>query len=67
MDKKAAVRCSNHNRGPEVKKVCSAGCIGGKLCTKQCEQEAILVEGNLARVDYEKCAEKCPSGIIVEL
>lgn len=72
-DKTVAVRCSNHDRGPEVKKVCSAGCIGCKLCTKQCEHEAILVDGNLAHIDYGKCvgcgkcAEKCPSKIITSL
>lgn len=72
-DKKVAVRCSNHDRGPEVKKVCSAGCIGCRLCTKQCEHEAILVDGNLAHIDYEKCAgcgkcaEKCPSQIITRV
>ena len=69
-DKKVAVRCSNHDRGPQVKNVCSAGCIGCKLCMKQCEHQAIMVEGNVARIDYAKCAgcghcaEKCPSQII---
>ncbi|MGN0335122.1 MAG: RnfABCDGE type electron transport complex subunit B [Lachnospiraceae bacterium] len=69
-DKKVAVECSNHDKGPEVKKVCTAGCIGCKLCTKQCEQDAITVDGFLAHIDYEKCigcekcAEKCPSKII---
>lgn len=69
-DKKTAVRCSNRDRGPAVKKVCSVGCIGCKLCTKQCEHEAIQVEGNLAHIDYEKCvecgkcAEKCPAKAI---
>lgn len=69
-DKKVAVRCSNHDRGPEVKKVCSAGCLGCKACTKQCEHSAITVEGNLAHIDYDKCAgcgkcaEKCPAKII---
>lgn len=72
-DKKVAVRCSNHDRGPEVKKVCSAGCLGCKLCTKQCEHGAIQVEGNLAHIEYDKCAgcgkcaEKCPSKIITHL
>ena len=72
-DKKVAVRCMNHDRGPAVKKVCSAGCIGCKVCTKQCENSAIVVEGNLAHIEYdkcvgcEKCAQKCPSKIITKL
>lgn len=70
VDKKIAVQCSSHDRGPQVKKVCSAGCIGCRLCMKQCEHDAIHVEDNLAQIDYEKCvgcgkcAEKCPAKII---
>ena len=64
------VKCASRDRGPAVKKVCSAGCIGCKLCTKQCEVGAIEVENNIAHIDYEKCvgcgkcAEKCPAKII---
>lgn len=69
-DKKIAVRCANTDKGPAVKKVCSAGCIGCKLCTKQCENAAITVDDNIAHIDYDKCtgcgkcAEKCPVKII---
>ena len=65
-----AVACSNKDKGPQVKKVCSTGCIGCRLCVKQCESEAITVEDNVAHIDYEKCigcgkcAEKCPSKVI---
>ena len=68
--KRVAVRCSNHDRGPMVKKVCSAGCIGCGVCTRQCEYDAIHVENSLAHVNYEncvqcgKCAEKCPVKVI---
>ena len=67
-----AVQCSNRDKGPQVKKVCSAGCIGCMLCTRQCEAKAITVENNLARINYEactqcgKCAEMCPSQVITQ-
>ena len=70
-DKKVAVQCSNKDRGPLVKKVCSAGCIGCTVCVKQCEHEAIVMDGNLAHVIYDncvqcgKCAEKCPQKVII--
>ena len=60
----------NKDRGPQVKKVCSAGCIGCMLCTRQCEFDAIHVENNVAHVDQEKCigcticAQKCPKKVI---
>ena len=66
-----AVQCSNRDKGPQVKQVCSAGCIGCMLCTRQCEAGAITVENNLAHIDYEactqcgKCAEKCPAKVII--
>lgn len=68
--KRVIVQCSNKDKGPQVKKVCSAGCIGCMLCTRQCESGAITVADNLARVNYEactqcgKCAEKCPVKVI---
>lgn len=64
------VQCSNRDKGPLVKKVCSAGCIGCGLCAKQCESDAIVFDGTLARVNPEKCtlcgkcAAKCPVKVI---
>jgi Na+-translocating ferredoxin:NAD+ oxidoreductase RNF subunit RnfB len=66
-----AVRCSSKDRGPAVKKACSAGCLGCSACVKQCENDAIHMEGNVAHIDYEKCvgcgkcAAKCPAKSIV--
>ena len=68
--KHVSVRCSNKDKGPQVKQVCSAGCIGCSLCVRQCGSDAIHVENNLAHVDYEKCVqcgkcvEKCPVKVI---
>ena len=68
--KHVAVQCSNHDKGPTVRKVCSAGCIGCGLCVKQCDAEAIKLTANLARVNYAacvqcgRCADKCPAKVI---
>ena len=65
-----AVQCRNQDKGPVVRKVCSAGCIGCMLCTKLCPTGAITVTNNVAHIDYEKCvecgacAEKCPAKVI---
>jgi heterodisulfide reductase subunit A-like polyferredoxin len=67
---KTVVRCSNKDKGKDVKLVCEVGCIGCRLCTKQCESGAITVEDNLAHIDYTlcedcgKCAAKCPQKTI---
>ena len=51
---------------------CSVGCIGCKKCEKECHFDAIHVEGNVAKIDYEKCkncgmcAKVCPRGIILK-
>lgn len=64
------VQCNSHDKGPDVKKKCDAGCIGCTLCTKQCENDAIHMDNNLAVIDYEKCtncgkcAAKCPAKVI---
>lgn len=69
-DSKLAVACASKDKGKDVIAVCSAGCIGCMLCTKQCEFGAITVENNVAHIDYEKCtgcgkcAEKCPKKVI---
>lgn len=71
VGKANAVRCSSHERGPAVKKVCSAGCLGCGICAKQCPEGAITVQNNLASIDPAKCVgcgkceEKCPAKVIV--
>ena len=63
------VKCKNRDKGSEVRKYCSVGCISCRLCEKNCEAGAISVDG-VAKIEYDKCTgcgicvEKCPKGII---
>lgn len=65
------VVCNSNDFGKDVKAVCQAGCIGCRLCEKNCESDAIHVENNLAHIDYDKCVncgkckEKCPAKVIL--
>ena len=62
---KNAIRCSNKQKGAEVRKFCKKGCIGCKKCETVCPTNAIKVNNNLAEINYElcincgKCAEVC--------
>ena len=63
---RVVVKCSNKNKGAEVRKICTSGCIGCMKCEKNCPTGAITVKDNLATIDYSKCtacglcAEVCP-------
>lgn len=64
------VQCRSLDKGKDVKAKCSVGCIACTLCTKVCEYDAIHMQGNVAKIDYEKCtncgacAKKCPVKVI---
>lgn len=51
----ALVLCANTDKGGLTRKVCTAGCIGCRLCFKVCESGAISFNGNLAVIDRNKC------------
>lgn len=73
------VMCSNTEKAPVMKKGCSVGCIGCKICEKACRTNfednpdidtAIKVINFNAEIDYDlctnchKCVEVCPVPVI---
>ena len=71
--KKYFVTCSSKDKGKAVMSVCDVGCIGCRMCEKECHFDAVHVENNVARIDYDKCkncgmcAKKCPKKIIYKV
>jgi RnfABCDGE-type electron transport complex B subunit len=72
-DRRVHILCSSRDKGPQVKKVCTVGCIGCKMCEKNCPQKAPTVENFLAVMDYSKCSHTCycvakckPATIVIE-
>ena len=72
-DNKYAVACSSNERGPEAMKKCKVTCIGCGICKKNCPNNAIIVDKNLAHLEYDKCEgcgvciEKCPKKAITKV
>lgn len=55
------IACANKDKGALAMKECGVSCIGCSKCFKECQHDAIVIEDNLARIDYEKCklCKKC--------
>ena len=55
------VMCSNHKKGADTRRDCTAGCIGCGKCVKNCPMGAIEVRNNVARIEFSKCVgcRKC--------
>ena len=67
---KIHILCSSKEKGPAVRKVCSKGCLGCRLCTKFADEGSIVMDGFLATRDYthpltnEEVVAKCPGHCI---
>lgn len=70
QDVPAIVRCVNRDKGAVTRKVCTAGCIGCKICEKKCPTGAVSVTNNVAKIDVDKCtacgacSDACPQKCI---
>ncbi len=73
QNKRVRVSCNSKDMGKTVRDNCSVGCIGCRLCERNCEFGAVTVGNNLAHVDYDKCTQcgvcvtKCPTKAIKEI
>ena len=66
-----AVSCNNKQKGADVNKVCSVGCIGCQICVKKYPNSGCYMDEFLSKIDYSKpmteikeAAESCPKKII---
>ena len=56
-EQKTFVRCNSNAKGKIQLTICQAGCIGCRICEKNCEAGAITVTNFLAHIDADKCTE----------
>lgn len=64
------IACNNTDKGGITRKVCESGCLGCRICEKNCPNNAVHIVNNLSVKDFSKCqscgicAEKCPRKLI---
>jgi len=66
------VACNSPEKGAVVKKYCSVGCIGCRLCAKKSPDGGFEFDRHLALINYEatgdrsEAAKKCPPKCIIQ-
>ncbi|MBI9106037.1 MAG: RnfABCDGE type electron transport complex subunit B [Spirochaetales bacterium] len=67
------VACNSTDKGGAVRKYCSVGCIGCKMCEKKSPEGGFKVDNFLASIDYNaegsraEAVEVCPAKCIIDL
>lgn len=69
-NRRVHILCSSHDKGGKVRRSCKVGCIGCQRCVKEAPEGSIVMEDNLAVIDYgmeipEGIADLCPMNTIV--
>jgi RnfABCDGE-type electron transport complex B subunit len=64
------VYCRSKDKGPVVRKICTAGCTACKLCEKDDDTGAVTISDNLSVIDYGAnrapvmATKRCPTKVI---
>ena len=69
------VACNSKDKAKLTKSLCSAGCIGCRICERKSPQAGFIVEDNLSSLDYNKdmgdgqdtAADACPPKCILRI
>ncbi len=65
------IACNSNDKGAAVKRACTVGCIGCKICERKFPEAGYTVKNFLSEIDYtiepegrDKAAEACPTSCI---